>query len=152
MRIRSVLCVCVLCVFWMVTNIHAEERDWAFFREWTTNGLLAKSSITVTNATLTVDTTATGIASGDAMAAAVKLTNVVDTAGGSIVLQCVSVFTGDNQALPLRMLFTGRPISNWPATNAVVNLLSSEVLTNFVKVVDVTAGDYMQVGTNWSAL
>ena len=103
----------------------------------------------VTYAPLNVDTTAAGIAANDAYAPVVTIPNAVRVNNGSGILHSVTVITGDNNTNAIRLLVCGAPIT-WPGTNAVANLVSTELATNFQGIVTFLNTDFVQMGTNYA--
>lgn len=105
----------------------------------------------VTNLILAVDTTSTGIVSGDVLAPVLEVRNAVRTTAGTGFLKCIRYAAGDNNAPAVRLLITSQPILDWPVTNAV---MSFNAFTNNPYVlggVDITTADFRPWGTNYYA-
>jgi hypothetical protein len=103
----------------------------------------------VTNLVLDADRTAGGIAANDILAPGIELSNAVRTTGGTGILKCITIATGDNVAPALRLLLASQSIT-WGTTNAVANLTGSE-FSRIQGIVDFTAADFKLVGTNYFA-
>lgn len=103
----------------------------------------------VTNLTLAVDTTAGGIAANDVLAPQLEVANAVRTTGGTGILKCITLATGDNNSPGIRLLVTSQPIT-WPVTNAAANLTMSEA-SRILGISDFATTDFKAVGTNYFA-
>ena len=106
-------------------------------------------STLVTNVTMAVDTTATGVAANDVLAPGIEITGAVRESGGTAFLKCVSIATGDNNAPAIRLLICNQAIT-WPATNAVANLTASE-FSRVAGIVDFSTWNFKLAGTNYFA-
>jgi hypothetical protein len=85
-----------------------------------------------------------------AWAQGIAVANAVRTTAGTGILKCISVVSGDNYTPGFRLLITSAPIT-WPANNVAVNLVMTEILTNFLGTVEFITGDFRLIGTNYFA-
>ena len=106
----------------------------------------------VTNLTLAVDTTATGVAANDVLAPMLQISGAVRTTGGTGILKCIVYEAGDNNAPAIRLLITSQPILDWPLTNAVMSFNAFTNNPYVLDAIDITTADFHPLGTNYYAV
>lgn len=106
----------------------------------------------VTNLSLAVDASdPAGVTAGDAMMPQLEISNACRGVNRTSLLGSLTLINGDDVAPEFVLLFTSQPIT-WPATNAPAALVSSEIQSRLLTMVNVAAADWSDLGTNRVAI